>query len=203
MNITLDLHDFSVVNNRLDVLLTLRETFPDFKVSLFTVPFDKVEDWGPCLLKKEYLRQIKENLDWIQIIPHGMLHTGREVAKWDYNYTKDAALPIIIEEFKELGLPIVKGFCAPHWKWNEGVVRALDDAGWWGAVWKEEAMPYTKRFYKATTCINEDFPLDQDLKLHGHVYGTRNDLAKCCYNLLRLPRDTKFHFVTDYLEDLK
>jgi hypothetical protein len=202
IKVALDLHDFSIVNNRLELLLKLKEKYPNFKVSLFTVPFDSKEDWGPWLLRDKYLKEIKDNLDWIQIIPHGLYHNGREVSRWDYKYTKNIAIPKILVEFNSLGIPIEKGFCAPHWKWNKDVVKALDELGWWGAIWGNESIPCTKRFYKASTRIDEEFSLDNDLKLHGHIYGTKNDLGICLENLMRLPSDTEWYFVTDFLEEL-
>lgn len=200
MKVALDLHDFSVVNNRMLWLLKLKEHFPNFKVTLFTIPIDEKRDWGPYLIRNEYLKVIKENLDWIQLVPHGLKHIGSEVRKWDYDYMKKVLL-IIEEIFKQDGLPFEKGFCAPHWRWNSGVVRALDEAGWWGAVYKEESKPYTKKFYRPDYCLNDQWPLNMDLKLHGHIFGTRNDLGLCFDNLMRLPVDTDWHFVTDFLEE--
>lgn len=196
MNVILDLHDFSVVNNRLGVLYSLKNYFNDFKISLFTVPVDTIADWGAYLLREEYLKEIKKNLDWIEIIPHGFYHNGRECRNWDYYLTK-RALDRVEKIFKDEGLPYAKGFCAPHWVWNEAVVKALDDRGWFGAVYKHESYPYPKKFYAFNYRIDEDFPLDRDIKLHGHVYGTKNDVDKCLGNILRLPKDTKFHFVSE------
>ena len=38
--VSLDLHDFSILNNRMDLLFQLKEFFPNFKVSMFTIPWD-------------------------------------------------------------------------------------------------------------------------------------------------------------------
>jgi MoxR-like ATPase len=53
MKVCLTLDDFSIVNNRLDVLLKLKKHFPDFKVSLFTVPKDEKQDWGAYQIRRE------------------------------------------------------------------------------------------------------------------------------------------------------
>ena len=79
MQICLTLDDFSVLNNRLDLLKKLKKHFPNFKVSLFTVP-DDVKHKGNY---KRELTKIKE-LDWIQIIPHGFQHNSSEAKKWTY-----------------------------------------------------------------------------------------------------------------------
>jgi len=203
MNICLDLHDFSIVNNRLDLLLRLKSHFPDFRVSLFTVPIDEPQDWGSYQIRKDLLQEVKKHLDWMQIIPHGLLHGGSELKNTEYYYFKNTFLSMVKWAFERDGLPYVKGFCAPHWSWNDGVVRALDEEGWWGAVDGDKIMPTTKRFYRYTHLLNEPFwesKLDT-LKLHGHVYGTKNDIGRCLQNLLKLPLDTHWQFATELLEE--
>jgi predicted deacetylase len=197
----LDLHDFSVVNNRMLWLLSLKSYFDNFKVSLFTVPFDEKQDWGPYTIRKDYLAEIKKNLDWIQLIPHGFKHNGTEVKNWTYIETMDK-LKDIEAVFRIDDLPFEKGFCAPHWRWNEDVVRALNDSGWWGAVDRRQPkMVKTNKYYKYSHCLDEKWS-DGDLKLHGHIYGTLNDLGKNFDKLLTLPKDTDWRFVTDFLEEL-
>ena len=202
MKVCLALHDFSVVHNRLDILLKLKEHFPNFKVSLFTIPIDKKMDWGPYLIRGELLEKIREHLGWMQIITHGLRHEGSDVKNWNYKYTKDIVLPTIKTIFCN-SLPFVNGFCAPHWRWNKEIVRALDDSGWWGAVDRDKNMPYTKKFYKYNFLLNEPFYESnlELLKLHGHIYGTKNDVGRCIDSLLRLPLDTEWVFATECLEE--
>lgn len=199
-HVALDLHDFTPVFNRLDLLLKLKEHFYDFRLSVFAIPVDTKMDYGPYCNRAESLKEIKKHLDWIQLIPHGYIHNGREV----WNMSSSDFKKLIKkgrEAFEKDGLPHEKGFCAPHWKWSDGVIDALDEMGWWGAVMREDVKT-PKRFYRYTHLINEPF-MDSDLpvlKLHGHQWGTKNDIGKCIDNLLALPKDTKWHFVTDYLE---
>lgn len=202
MKVCLDLHDFSVVNNRMDLLLKLKEYFPGFKVSMFTVPVDERRDWGPSIIRKEFLRTIRENLDWIQIIPHGLYHEGSEMKYVDYAKFRNEIVPKIEDAFGEDKLPFEKGFVAPHWRWSKDVVMALNDMGWWGAVDpRQPKMECPKRFYKYSHSI-DDIDYTQDiLKLHGHVYGTKNDLGLCLDNLLRLPETAEWHFITDFIEN--
>jgi len=201
MIVCLDLHDFSATNNRLDLLLRLKREYPNFKVSLFTVPEEK-GDWGATLIRSESLEKIKENLDWIQIIPHGIRHDGSEVKVWDYHFTKEIAIPYIEKVFAKDDLPFEKGFCAPHWRWNNEVVKALNDLDWWGAVDpRQPLMPCPNKFYKYSHVIDAPFPTEGEVKLHGHIYGTKNDLGLCFKNLLTIPLSAEWHFVTDFLED--
>ena len=203
MKVSLDLHDWSVVNNRMDLLLKLKERFSGFKVSLFTVPVDTKQDWGPYLIREETLKKvIWPNLDWIQIIPHGYRHNGAELRRSDYGEFK-RLLPDIQAAFDNDRLPYVKGFCAPHWAWSPGVVKVLDEEGWWGAIDPRHSNALAPRkIYRYSHALDTLFSGDIEiLKLHGHVYGTRNDLGRCFWNILNVPLAAEWHFVTDFLED--
>lgn len=202
MKICLDLDDFSVVNNRMELLLKMKREIPQFKVSMFTIPTDIKTDVGPYLIRKELLSIIKDNLDWIQIIPHGYLHNGREMRKMNYQTMKET-MDKIEKAFDHDGLSFERGFKAPHWSWNTDVVRALDDAGWWGAIDpRQPNMSSTKRFYKYSDSIDAIEYSKDVLKLHGHIYGTRNDFGKCFNNLLTQNiREAEWVFVTDFIEE--
>jgi hypothetical protein len=201
MKVCLALHDFSVVNNRLLWLETLKKQFPDFKVSLFTVPMDEKKDWGPSLIRADFLEEIKRNLDWIQIIPHGFYHTSTEMLNVEYDEFV-GVLRNIESAFNTDGLPFEKGFCAPHFRWGDDVVRVLDDMGWWGAVHRNKDMPTPQRFYKYNFMIDEPFWESKgDLRLHGHIYGTNTDLGECFSNLLKLPDDVEWVYASECLEE--
>jgi len=199
----LDLHDFSMVNNRLDLLHKLHDYFDDFKVSLFTVPLDHEHGWGAYCVRTLVIEEVK-GLDWVQIIPHGLHHTRFEMTKCKHGHFKNTIVPAIEAAFRADGLSYERGFCASHWRWTEGVAKALDDLGWWGAIDRDKTMACPKRFYQYNYLLDEPFwEAEGDLKLHGHVYGTRNDVGLCFDNLLKLPKDTEWCFVTDFLEKRK
>ncbi len=203
MKAVLNIDDFSVVNNRLDLLLKLRDYFDDFRVSMFMVPIDIKTDWGPYCIRPQLLEEVKKHLDWIQIIPHGLTHkNSREIKHMDHETFKHTIIPAIKDAFWRDGLPFVNGFKAPHWYWNQDVVNALDEAGWFGAVLREETKLLPKRFYRYTHLLNEEFWKSdlEVLKLHSHMYGTKNDIGLCFDNLLKLPKDTQWFYLTDYLE---
>ena len=189
MKVSLDLDDWSVRNNYMDLLLALKQTYPHFKVSLFAVPDDIKHRHGEKVLPK----------DWMQIIPHGLHHNSAEAKKWTYDQFRNEIIPAIKKAFDADGIEFVRGFKAPHWGWNKEVVRALDDEGWWGAVHPGLKMILPKKYYAFTYSI-DDFPLEETLKLHGHLNGTsKDDLEKCLPNLLRLPLDTEWRFITDFI----
>jgi len=202
LKICLDLHDFSVVNNRLDLLLKLKEHFSGFKISLFTVPIDIEADWGPFCNRGEMLKEIKKNLDWIQIIPHGLYH-NKDLEFCDYNTFKHEIIPAVTAALEKDGLPFERGFCAPHWRWSEDIVKFLNEEGWWGAVDRNQPNMLTPRkFFRFSHGLHENFDTQAEvLKLHGHVYGLKNDLGKCMDKLLKLPKSSEWHFITDFLEE--
>lgn len=199
VKVSLDLHDFSVANNRLDLLWKFKGYFPNFKVSLFTVPFDIKNEKGQKD-RKETLRKIHDCLGWIQIIPHGLTHNSSEARHWDYDHFINTVVPSIKVNFERDELPFVEGFCAPHWDWNKDVVRALDDLGWWGAITPKRKMLSTKKFYQYTDTI-DNIVMKDVIKLHGHLNGTSfDDLEKNFLNVYNLPKDVEWHFITDFIE---
>lgn len=201
--VVLDIDDFSPVNSRLELLLEIKRKIPQFKVSMFTIPTDQKTDVGPYLIRKDLLEEVKKHLDWIQIIPHGYRHNGREMGRMSYEEMKET-IKNIEYRFNKDGLPFEKGFKSPHWATSPGVVRALDEAGWWLAVDpRKPNAPTTKRFYRYEYPL-DDFPQDQELlKLHGHIYGTKNDLGKCYNSLLSHNlMSAEYRYVTDFIENL-
>ena len=202
--IVLEFDDFSVSNNRLDLLLRLKESYPKLKVSMFTIPYDYVyeNDISARLLRDKTLKEVKKHLSWIEIIPHGLTHMPNEFANADYKTTK-MSLKAIDAVFKKDGIPYVKGFKAPYWLWNKEVIKALDDAKWWGAIDKYQKMDHPKRFYAYTHSIDERF--DQStlnvLKLHGHITSeSQNGIEQCFTNLFHMPTDAEFVYASEMVE---
>ena len=205
-HIVLDFDDGSFLNYRYDLLAELKEHFPKLKVSLFFIPFDARYESNAVyrMFRKESIENLKKNLDWIQIIPHGLTHMEREFKKADKQSMR-LTLKAIDEIFRKEGIPYEKGFKAPYWQWNQDVVDVLDKKGWWGAIdTRNTAMIRTKKFYKNFYSCNEQFWLsDRDvIKIHGHMDGkSDNDVEKCFMAFMKIPTDAEFNFVTDYLED--
>lgn len=206
MRVSLDLHDFSVLNNRLDLLLKIKEHYPDFKVSLFTIPYDYQTERSVegRTLRDKTLEKIKENLEWMQIIPHGLTHMPREFENCDKE-TFRMTLASIDEAFKHDGLPYERGFCAPYWLWNQDVVDVLNERGWWGAVDRNQPkMIRPDRYYIYSHSIDQPFwgANVDNLKLHGHIDGqSKNDLEGNFIKLFKLPSNTEFCFITDFIEE--
>lgn len=205
--VVLDFDDFSLVNNKFQTLFKLREHFPKLKVSMFTVPCDVEYEFGPAhIFRDDALETLKLNLDWIQLIPHGLTHSIHEFENAD-TASMELTIKAIDEVFGKDDLPYEKGFKAPQWLWNKDVVDTLDRYGWWGAVDRNQPDMITpKKFYRYNFQAWEPFWLSDlpVLKIHGHINPKMdNDLEKCFLRLMQMPPDAEFHFVTDFLEDKK
>lgn len=202
--VVLDLDDFSVLRSRMDLLTTIKEHYPNFKVSMFTIPYDyEYETTTLRLVRAEALDRIKKNLDWIQVIPHGVMHIPQEFSRADKE-TMKMAMASIDEAFEKDGLPYVKGFKAPFWLWNQDVVDVLDEYGWFGAQDRNQPENIrTKKKYEYDYSIDEPFwQSDKEVvKLHGHIsLPSANNLEDCLLNLFKLPSSVEFKYVTDYIE---
>lgn len=205
MKISIDLHDFSILNNRLDLLLRFKEHYPQAKISMFTIPYDYTfeKNIEARIMREKTLEEVKKHFDWIQIIPHGLTHMPEEFLNCDKE-TMRMTIAAIDEAFKKDGIPYEKGFCAPYWLWNQDVVDVLNENGWWGAIDRNQNMITPKRYYKYTHSLDDPFwKANTDLlKLHGHIDGaSKNDLEMCFVNLMKIPTDAEFHFVTDFIEE--
>lgn len=207
MKYSLDFDDWSILNNRLDLLLRLKESYPQLKVSLFTIPYDIAyeNDVSARLLREKTVAEVKKHLSWMQIIPHGLIHVPREFEKCTYETMKEHIFPAIEEAFSKDGIPYEKGFKAPYWLWNEGVVRALDEEGWWGAIDRNQNMLKTKRYYQYSHSIHEAYytAINRDtIKLHGHITGSiYNSFERCFSNLFKMDTNAEFVFVSELLEE--
>ena len=208
ITISLDLHDFSVLRSRFDLFLTLKDHYPDLKLSLFTIPYDYELEMSDMLrvMKDDYLKKIEENKDWLEFIPHGLTHFPREFEKSDRD-TMIAYCQNEIPEMVKMGFPeerIVRGFCAPKWLWNKDVVDVLNGNGWWGAVDRNQPdMLRPKRYYIYTHSIDEPYWLSNQklVKLHGHMTPpSRNNLEENILKLLKMPIKADWKFASELVE---
>lgn len=206
LTVSLDFDDFSPLNNRMDLLLRLKEHYPDLKVTMFTILFDAEREINPMIRiqKDSNLEIIKQNLDWIETVPHGLTHMDREFENCDAK-TMRTYLENIEDEFKKIGLNITKGFKAPFWLWNKDVVKELDRKGWWGAVDRNQPdMLRTKRYYEYTHSIDEPFWLSNDrvVNLHGHIsLPSKNNLEDNLLNLMKIPTHARWEFASHYVKE--
>ncbi|MHA1749530.1 MAG: DUF2334 domain-containing protein [Promethearchaeota archaeon] len=196
----LDFDDFSPIKPGFDLLRKLKEHFPNFKCTLFTPAFnlkiftkevslDKFKYWG---------RLVAENQDWIEIAPHGFSHIRGE---WQVD-RKQAEIQIKACEnvFKQLGIKIVKIFKFPYWEGSKEAEEVLKERGYTLAIDRNNPVVYTDiPTYVFNWSIDEPIPDYPIVRGHGHIWLTSNGLDKCFPNLLKIPQNSEFKFVSEYL----
>jgi hypothetical protein len=188
----LSLDDFYSANSDLSKLDKLNDYFDDFKVTLFAIPTCMPESWVETdVLARPYL----------QVAIHGYYHTMQECVNWS---TLEAVKNITEAEESWT----VKGFKAPFWIDSTGTLEACHRLGYWVAMNGEEP-PYgdapdgLKIFYHDTDIANIPEEWDKEyLKLHGHIQNVcGNGLPECFNEVKRIPRDTEFMWIDDYVKE--
>jgi len=168
-----DADDFCQKNNSLDVLFEIKDSNPDFKITLFSII--GLNDWS-------FLEYVQLNFDWIDICPHGLYHkTSRECQNWTYD-----------ESLKYLNniesMNITKIFKAPGWQISDGMYKAL--------VEKRYAVADQGYNDKRRPKELKSYILDSDNKLHyhiGHLGGhNANEISLFKEQLKQLKGDFKF-----------
>ena len=107
-----DFDDFSAEDNRLDLLLRLREANPKFKCTLFAIPAKGTDAFWD------------EVPEWCELAMHGWEHPHpHEAEVWSYERMEQVIL--------SKPARFVRGFKSPGWQSSPGVYDALMDHGWW------------------------------------------------------------------------
>jgi len=205
----LGIDDFGYLMPNFDILLRLKKTYPDFKITLFTVALPHQ------ILIKENLKYFSEekykkwaeminSYDWIQIAVHGLYHTHGEML---LGYEKTKMLIQAIENvFKRIGLKYVKLVKAPYWQYSWFALKALRDKGYAVALDRNHPMEVPKniKHFYYNWSYNEPLP-DKDIIIgHGHLFkgGHKNDIETCFENILNnIPLDAKFGFLDEVISN--
>lgn len=166
--LSLDLDDFAEDNHRLDLLEKLKEIFPEFKITLFTVPSKTSESWLKELSKFGFL----------EFALHGYEHSYLECQNW----SKEEAKEKISNSFSDL---YVKGFKAPYWAASDGLYKALKEMNFWVADQDISLAPDYLPHYRYNWLIDQPMPLLPEIRGHGHVQNVcGNGLEESFSNLV-------------------
>jgi predicted deacetylase len=183
-----------------DILESFREHYPDYKVTLFTVPselrFGKAQTMRHDGFKP-WVKIAKKAYDqgWVRYALHGFTHVPREFENLTY---EDAAKRIQFgkEVFESCEIPLEPYFIAPNWFVSEAAEKAVEDAGF--TVLKD-------RYYQWNLKDRLPQPAefgDKIIIAHGHIQdgdGCDNGLFETRGRILELPTDTTFHFLGEAL----
>lgn len=201
--VVFDIDDFGVDKLKsFDLLKKIKEHYPNFKVSLFTVPLpevvtrgqikqDKWEKWGSAV----------NDYDWIEILPHGVSHIfGEGIAPMNKKEAHDY-IELSEELFRRVGVKFEKIWKSPHWQTNELVYQELERRGYTVAVDRNNPPIGTFDTYIYNWAIDEQTLPDEDvIKAHGHMDTTSNALHLAYKNFTNLIEpDAEFMFISEYL----
>lgn len=100
---------------------------PNFKVTLFTIPFE---------MTMELAEWCKANAGWVELAVHGFRHTSNyECEKMTYEEF-DKNMKEVFQIWGTYGRTewlFTNGFKAPGWQISDGAYQWLKDNGWWVA----------------------------------------------------------------------
>lgn len=153
-----DFDDLADGNDRLDVLLRLKERDPGYKVTLFAIP-------RRC--SDSLLKRYSEYDDWIQLGIHGWEHARHECLAWTSEETveKVAAARSIY--------PFAAIFKAPNWETCDELYTGLRECGVSIAdhIRNVHIMPYDMPNYIYNVLLRDD----RITRMHGHIQPTAYD----------------------------
>lgn len=209
MNISVDYDDLSCLSHRFDLCEKLRERYPDFRVTFFTIPWDirfspatqgtpitdeKYKDW--CTYVKKAVAD-----GWMQIGIHGLTHAPREFEQLTYDETKKRVL-IAQKMFENVGIPITNLFKAPYWLLSKDGKKAIEDLGlkvvedgYYNWNLKYEPWFSGGRLWKSVDRFDP-------VMAHGHIadgMGCDNGMDESFLRLCTVPQDAKWIFLSEVL----
>lgn len=199
MKVAIEYDDFSCKNHHLDVLEEFHDHYPDFKVTLFTVPWEvrfgrNLKESTPITLPKfkPFVEAINK-ADWIEIALHGLTHAPMEFAEVSYEGAIKR-LVIGMKMFENVGIKnFTKIFKAPQWALSPEGKRAAEDMGF----------KVVEDGYFNWNLANDEPNKDakEPFIMHGHVQDDcDNGMEETMFRVLKLPSDTEFLFLSDILK---
>jgi hypothetical protein len=159
----------------MDHLFALREKYPGFKITLFTIPFRT---------SQAHLQEAKDT-GWIELAVHGLHHSPREML----GLSKSA----VLDGFSKIDFSVfARGFRAPYWLMNEETIDCCNQFRMWIAP------HHTKNplSWRALAKGGYYYPRDTDYFecWYAHTYDTKRELPGL---LEKWPVEQEFAFVSE------
>lgn len=187
MQIAVDYDDFGPLNHRFDILEQIRDRYTDFKVTMFTVPWDirlSPKTKGTPITEPRYkpwVDEVKKAQDegWMEIAIHGLTHAPREFEKLTYQEAKNRVLTGQ-KMFENVGIETNGMFKAPFWLLSEDGKKAIEDLG---------LKVMEDGYYNFN--LKDEMPLEKTLIAHGHIQDgpSQNGIEESFFNLTKVPQD--------------
>ena len=186
--LVVDLDDFYDETDALDKLVAIKEKYPNFKITLFTIP-GKI---SLPLLKKA------KKLGFIQMAVHGYDHHD------NYEFSKPTEEEAMKLLFKRGNLSYyVKGFKAPGWQISVGAMKALSRMNFWVAVqYPDDRMnghpdgPYQPAVIDGLPYYSHNMPPEGYIGIHGHIWDCcGNGIDVIIKEIEKYPTDIEFEYI--------
>lgn len=199
MTISVDFDDFSPLNHRFDMLAKLRERYKDFKVTMFTIPWEirlNPDGKGTPITDEKYMmwcHAVKKGVEdgWLEVAIHGLTHKPLEFSQLSYQKAKDR-VTVSMKMFENTQIPYVKMFKAPNWAISDGAKLAMKDL---------DIKVIEDGYYNWN--LKDDMPDGEKLIAHGHVQdepSTMNGIEQSYMRLSKVPPDAKWIFLSEALK---
>ena len=196
--VSMDFDDFSPLNHRFDLIAMIQNRYPDFKVTMFTIPWDiriSTSKKGTPITEPEYrpwVNAVKQAVDagWMEVAIHGLTHAPEEYAQLTYTQAKNRLL-VATKMFDNVGIKTNGMFKAPQWLISEGAKQAVKDMG---LTLMEDG------YY--TWNLKDDKPKKQKLIAHGHIQderSTNNGMEQSLVRIFQIPKNARWCHVREMI----
>lgn len=175
--VVFDVDDFCNSKNCLEELRTLKEHYPNFNCTLFTVPTKTTIE----LLKEAH------ELGYVELCPHGFTHEPNEELKSISPERLGQVLKATDNKY------YTKGFRPPGWFISVPHIQTLSELGYWVAIHERDI---DKRPY----CTNGYYVCGERLPYwHGHTHNVCGNWIKqhLLELLIKWPKEQKFSYVSE------
>jgi len=204
MKVSVEADDWSAANPAnllaIEAIEAIREHFPDYKITMFTVPWE-IRFGKPMSIvspeKKEFVKLCKtaHERGWMKFALHGLTHLPHEFEEITYEHARKR-IKAGEDIFRLAGLPLLKIFKAPNWSLSPAGKLAAEDLGYRVVEdryydWNLMDMPPKETEFK-----------DKIVIAHGHIQdgdGCNNGISETKKNVMMLPKNTKFYFLDEAL----
>lgn len=183
-----------------ELLQSFREHYPEYKVTLFTVPCELRFGKAKTMRAEEFQAWVKVarkayDQGWLNFALHGFNHIEKEFESLTYEQAHKR-IEFGKQVFEGCDLPLLPIFKAPNWAISAEAEKAAQDQGF--TVVKD-------RYYQWNLKDRLPRPSEYGDKIiigHGHVQdgdGCNNGISETRKNVMQLPEDTKFYFLNEAL----
>lgn len=157
--VCMDFDDLTDDNDRLDILLCLKERDPGFKVTLFAIP-------ARC--SDKLLASYDQHAEWIQLGIHGWRHARHECLAWTSEETVEK-----IDMARHIYPAFAQIFKAPNWETCDELYDGLKQRGIAVAdhIRNIAIMPENMPHYIYNIKLRDDHLR----RIHGHIQPTAYD----------------------------